>query len=296
MNIPIKQHTILITGSAGYIGSRLRIRLDELGVKYIGVDRLDHKSKNSLCYDLSDKDQIIGTIRKYKPTYIVHCGTHSEAAYKKNFLKSFKEDALSLVHILEAINSTTTIRLLFFSSSYVYGGINRNLTVNEDTNVQPENNFGIAKYFFEKLITRTHVNFLIFRLSNVFGPGQQSNPTAINSWINERNIGSTITIWGLGERNIQYIYIDDVVNYICQGNDINPSIYNIGGKEYVSMAEAAESVSEINSSPIKYIRDKTEGETLPFMDTSKLQNNLVSHEPLSFKSGIASYFSSLKDS
>ena len=87
MNIPIKQHTILITGSAGYIGSRLRIRLDELGVKYIGVDRLDHKSKNSLCYDLSDKDQIIGTIRKYNPTYIVHCGTHSEAAYQNNFLK-----------------------------------------------------------------------------------------------------------------------------------------------------------------------------------------------------------------
>ena len=296
MNMPINQHSILITGSAGYIGSRLRIRLDELGVKYIGVDKLYHESKNGLCYDLSDKDQIIRTIRKHNPTYIVHCGTHSEAAYQKNFLKSFKEDALSLVNILEAINNTTTIRLLFFSSSYVYSGINRNLIVNEDTNVQPENNFGIAKYFFEKLITRTHTNSLIFRLSNVFGPGQQRNPTAINSWINERSIGNAITVWGLGERNIQYIYIDDVVNYICQGNALNPSVYNIGGKEYVSMAEAAESVSEVIGSPIEYLRDKIEGETLPFMDTRKLQNNLVSHEPLSFKSSLAQYFSSLKDS
>ena len=62
------------------------------------------------------------------------------------------------------------------------------------------------------------------------------------------------------------------------------------------MAEAAESVSEVIGSPIEYLRDKIEGETLPFMDTRKLQNNLVSHEPLSFKSSLAQYFSSLKDS
>ena len=69
--------------------------------------------------------------------------------------------------------------LIYFSSSYVYSGLSLKETVNEETILNPKHNFGFAKFFFENMIKRITSNYIVFRLSSVFGEGNYLHPNAI---------------------------------------------------------------------------------------------------------------------
>ena len=75
---------------------------------------------------------------------------------------------------------------------------------------------------------------------------------------------------------------------------MEPGIYNLGGEEYVSVADTAKLISDFFSSKVVFLKDKKEGQTLPFMDTSKLKNASANHIT-PFKKALNEYLKLIKE-
>jgi nucleoside-diphosphate-sugar epimerase len=266
-----KNKSVLVTGSCGYIGSELIDRLQADKVNYLGFDKLNSDLKQMLCLDMCDRASTVRTIRQFLPDRLVHCGTHSALAYKNNFLESFSEDAAALINILNSLKELPSTRLIFFSSSYVYSGIDTNITIKETSLLKPTHNFGLAKSFFEQLVFRNHPNSVAFRLASVFGPGKAQHPNAVENMAKESLAQNQLTVWGLGKRKMQYVYIEDVIEHIISAFSIEPGIYNLGANEYTCVGETAGVIAELCNSKLIFLKDKKEGESLPFMDNASLK-------------------------
>lgn len=262
---------VLLTGSSGYIGSRLATQLRLSRIDYIGVDKASSNRPNDECFNLRDEKLTRDAVRTLSPACIIHTGTHSALAYQNDFLASFHEDAHALTNLLGALRGRTDTRLIVFSSSYVYSGLASGRAVTENTVLNAAHNFGLAKSFFEQLILRNHPNSVLFRLSSVFGRGTQAHPNAIADMAGECLAHNRVTVWGTGQRKIQYIYIDDVIKYTFEALSLPSGIYNLGGREYTSVADTAQMIGEFFGARVRFVKDRKEGETLPFMDTTKIK-------------------------
>ncbi len=280
---------VLVTGGFGYVGSQVLAALEAAGIEHLSIDKKHKKTAKALTVDLCGKESV-AAITKFKPDFLVHCGTYSAQAYKTSFFESFKEDFASACNILEALSKLPGCRLVCFSSTYVYSGLAGKVT--ESTPLKPAHNFGVAKSFFEQFFIRNPPNTVFFRLSSVFGPGNALNPNAILGMAQECISTSKLTVWGSGKRMMQYVYMTDVVNKVLASYSIPPGIYNLGSDEYVSVAEAAKKIADFFKVKVALLKDKPEGETLPFMDCSLLkQATGLGFTP--FKKALPEYLSSI---
>ena len=88
---------------------------------------------------------------------------------------------------------------------------------------------------------------------------------------------------------MQYVYIDDVIQFILASNLFNPGIYNLGGCDYISVSETAKIIADQTSSKINFLSDKKEGNTLPFMSIDKLKKENLNILPRDTKSALTEY-------
>jgi len=271
---------IIITGYNGYIGNEVANQLDLNNIDYIGLDKTEISKINCLQFNLSDRKKLKEVIIAEKPDYIFHTATHSALAYKNDFINVFQEDNLVLSNIISSLRKTNNTQLIYFSSSYVYSGLDINDTVSEKSILAPIHNFGLAKSFFEQMILRVHPNSIIFRLSSVFGQGNYLHPNAIEVMAQEAMNDKFLTIWGKGMRKMQYVFLEDVVKYILKGTKLLPGIYNLAGNNYETVDATATYIADYFGTITKKLPEKNEGETLPFMDNDKLINAL-GHENFS---------------
>lgn len=269
---------VLITGGLGYVGSELVKQLESDGIDYVSVDKKNPAAKKGTIFlDLCDRQKTARVIGKFKPDVFVHCGTNSALAYRDHFPESFREDAEAIANIIESLSKLPGCRLVYFSSSYYYSGHSTKERVSESVSLQPAHNFGVAKSFFEQLVLRSHPSTVIFRLSSVFGPGNAINPNVIFNMAKECLETGKLTVWGTGSRKMQHVYMQDVITYIYAAFTLQPGIYNLGGNEYLSVAESAKMIADFFGVSLVFLKDKKEGEMLPFMDTAKLKRSSADH-------------------
>ena len=271
MNKKIK----IITGASGYIGKVLARELIKKNIKFIGVDKNPRNDRSTKKLDLKNKSKTFKFFNKLKCDEIFHFGTYSAAAYKKKFDKCFKEDLISLQNIIFSINKNKKKpKLIYMSSSYVYSGlkINSSFGISEKKFLNPVHNFGFAKKFFEEYLTKYYSNSIIFRLSNVFGEVEfiRGN-TALKNMAIEAKKNNKVTIWGRGNRKIQYIYIGDLMKYLLFNKNYN-GIYNLGGKEHIKTVSLAKMICNYFGANAVFLKNKKEDKTLNFMNTNKIKN------------------------
>ena len=86
----------------------------------------------------------------------------------------------------------------------------------------------------------------------------------------------------------------DVLNYILEAFHIEPGIYNLGGDDYVSIADAAQTIAKFFNAKIVFLKDKPEGEALPFLFNDKIKK--VSNKNLftTFLTSLIEYLCSIK--
>lgn len=297
---------VLITGGFGFIGSHLVEEMQKHNIDYLSIDKRNPTNliePRVLQFDLCDKGKTSECIEDFRPDFLIHFGTNSSVDYYNHFMKSYKEDSQALINILETLSKLPNCRLVFLSSSYVYNGLKPDLPVTESTMVhpthntsplQPHYNFGIAKLFFEQLILQSHKNSAVFRLSSVFGPGNVIYPNAIVSMSRECLETGQLPVWGSGSRMMQYIYNKDIVKYVDEAFFLPPGIYNLGGNEYLPVAVAAEQIADFFGARMVFLKDKQEGEALPFMETSKLKKASDKNHFTPFSEALKEYLNYFK--
>ncbi|MFC1868746.1 NAD-dependent epimerase/dehydratase family protein [Thermodesulfobacteriota bacterium] len=169
---------ILITGSAGFIGSAICYRLASDN-KMVGVDVLEGISKSSNMIwekiDITKPNSAAIICKRYIPDVVIHCAgiAHQKiGAVSMDTYKRVNSEATEKLAI-EGAKSNPDLQFLFLSSVSVYGENNLNFPVGEESECFPSSAYAFSKLDAEKRLL-TLVNkgimkkLIILRLAPVY--------------------------------------------------------------------------------------------------------------------------------
>lgn len=214
---------ILITGINGFIGQQLAEQLIKRRHNVVGLSRSKRcKVNNIKTYhsgSVLDKKLVEKATRHVEAVIHLAALTSHETIVENKF-ETLETNFLGTKNILDAFSKSKNSRkFLYASSGKVYGNI-INLPIREDHPTNPQNILGKGKLITEKLIDFYNENnkknqkeFIIFRIFNIYGPGQRKN-FLIPTILGQLKYGKKEKEIVLGdvEAKRDWVYIDDVVN------------------------------------------------------------------------------------
>ncbi|MCL2017476.1 MAG: SDR family NAD(P)-dependent oxidoreductase [Alphaproteobacteria bacterium] len=250
---------ILITGGAGFIGSHTAEALLERGEKVIVLDNFndfyDPKVKENnvaphledpnyklIRADIRDNESLAKTFTNNKIDAVIHiaalAGVRPSIDRPKDYIET---NIIGTLNIIEQMRIHNVKKLIFASSSSVYGNckadkFSENLDVSE-----PISPYAMTKKSCEELITVYHklynINAVCLRFFTVYGPRQRPD-LAINKFAGLIESGQPIPVFGDGSNRRDYTFVADIVCGILAALDYNKTgfeIINLGGGDPVSL-------------------------------------------------------------
>jgi UDP-glucose 4-epimerase len=217
----------LVTGGAGFIGSNIVAALVKKGKKVRILDNFSSGKMDFLKPFLKDIQIVRGDIQKpadcRKAVKGVSIVIHQAAlrSVAKSVMDPFAThecDATGTLNVLEAAKNEGVDRLVYASSSSVYGDVKR-FPMREGDPIKPLSPYGVAKLAAELYAYSYYLNYgletVSLRYFNVFGPHQ--NPESIYSavvpaFIERLKKNISPFIYGTGEQTRDFTYVDNVVN------------------------------------------------------------------------------------
>ena len=234
---------VLITGSAGFIGSALSLRLLERGDEVIGIDNLnDYYDVNlkkarlartlgdanytDVRISLEDRPGIDAVFDKYKPDRVVNLAAQAGVRYSIENPHAYVDTNLvGFVNILEGCRHHGVEHLVYASSSSVYGA-NTNMPFSVHDNVDhPVSLYAASKKANELMAhTYSHLYGLAttgLRFFTVYGPWGRPDMAL---FLFTRNIleGKPIDVFNYGKHRRDFTYIDDIVEGVVRVLDRIP--------------------------------------------------------------------------
>lgn len=251
---------ILVTGSAGFMGSHLAERLEDLGHEVYGVDDLSggfmrnvFNKKNFTKLDLRNRKKVGEYINKLKPEIIFHLAADAtEGRSQFTPFSAIDRNIVAYTNLLVPAIKNGLKKMILTSSMSVYGS--QQVPFKEEQFAIPEDVYGSAKAGMET-VTRVlssvyGFKYVIIRPHNVYGNRQNlSDPyrNVIGIFINRLLNKKNFYIYGDGKQKRAFSYIDDVIppmiksafNKKCEGKTMN-----IGGEEAITLNELSNIVLE----------------------------------------------------
>lgn len=150
--------TNLIIGASGQLGRSIGNKLKSHTIL------LSHKD-----IDVCNFSKLEKLILKIRPKYIFYCAAyHNTYLCEKNIKKTFDINTNVIFEISKTINKIDS-KLIYFSTDYVFDGKKRGFYT-EICKVNPLNIYGLSKFSAENIIKNYINNFLIVRVSSLYGP------------------------------------------------------------------------------------------------------------------------------
>jgi nucleoside-diphosphate-sugar epimerase len=249
---------ILITGVNGFIGQHLAKKLlkRKRFVLGIGQTKSSKVSDIKLYYKGSVLDKKLLEKALEETDIIVHLAaitSHKEIVDKKS--KALETNLLGTKNVIEAfLKSKRTKKFIFASTGKVYGKI-LYLPITEEHPTNPLNILGKSKLEVENLIKRYDNNskdLTIFRIFNVYGPGQNEN-FLIPTILKQLSLGKKELALGDVEAKRDYVYVDDLVEAFILAIEKEKkgiSIYNICTGIGTSAAQIVNMIDKIKGEKI----------------------------------------------
>lgn len=256
--------TVLVTGAAGFVGSRLAAALLDRGRQVVGVDSFVPYYPRPL------KERNLAPLRE-RPGFRFHEADLRDAdlapllygvqavfhlAAQAGLLRSWREfdtymtcNVLATQRLLDAAAAAQVGHFLQISTSSVYG---RFATGDESAPLAPVSPYGITKLAAEHLCHAYAVNFglpiTILRLFSVYGPGQRPD-MGYHIFMRALLDGTTITVDGDGSDSRSNTYVDDCVEGLVLAFE-QPAAsvgetFNIGGGEEVTVNQVLAQLQEL---------------------------------------------------
>lgn len=217
-----KNKSVIVTGVAGFIGSKIAERLISEGLPVIGLDNLSTgKIKNIpkkvkfIKLDLSKKDQLKKIPKNIK--YIFHLAGQSsgEVSYYDP-LGDIEKNTISTINLIKYGIKNKSKTIFFASSMSVYGATKKKHFTENDI-CKPLSNYGNSKLISEHYlkIYSKQLPYVNFRMFNVYGPGQDManlKQGMLSIYLAQALKNKKVIVKGSLKRTRDFIYIDDVVD------------------------------------------------------------------------------------
>lgn len=280
-NSNLKNKTIFITGSAGFIGSNLakRILKEEKDTQIIGLDNLNeyydikikewrlaelNKFSNFkfIKGDLADKETVENIFKEYHPNIVVNLAAQAGVRYSITNPDAYiQSNLIGFYNILECCRHYPVEHLVYASSSSVYGSNKKVPYSTEDKVDNPVSLYAATKKSNE-LMTHSYSKLYNIpstglRFFTVYGPAGRPD-MAYFGFTNKLIKGEKIKIFNYGNCKRDFTYIDDIVEGVIRvmkkapekknGEDGLPippyKIYNIGNSHPENLLDFVQILQE----------------------------------------------------
>lgn len=239
---------ILITGGAGYIGTKLTKELikDDKVSEIVIYDNLSStnynlflgekfKHKDKLTFILGDVLDSRGLESALKGVDIVYHLAAKVTTPFSNTDSHFYEQTnhWGTAELTYALESSDVKKLIYVSSASVYGSSSK--VINEDTIPNPRTFYGISKLRGEEHVMRLmdKMDTYILRCGNVFGYSHSMRFDAvINKFMFDANFNNKISIHGNGKQSRPFIHVNKVASVLknLPFSKAPSGVYNVVGQ------------------------------------------------------------------
>lgn len=301
---------IFITGIAGFIGFHLAIALKKRGDLVFGCDnfnpyydpelkrerarRLSLEGISVIDCDIVDKPCIENEIQKHSISHFVHLAAQAGVRYSLEHPESYVHSNLNgFVQILEALRNFPNIKLVYASSSSVYGLNSKTPFSETDPVDHPASFYGATKRAGE-LIAHSyhHIHGLActgLRFFTVYGPWGRPD-MAYFSFAKAILDEQPIRVFGEGKLLRDFTYIDDIVQGTIAAIDLEGKneIFNLGNNSPVSVLELISTLETLlgKKAEIKFEPVPRGDVQATFADISKSKKALGFEPKTSLKDGL----------
>jgi len=234
---------ILVTGSAGFIGSGLSLRLLERGDEVIGIDNLDAyydlalkraRIARTLDYDrfwdlrvdIRDRTAVAQVFARHRPQRVVNLAAQAGVRHSiENPMAYVDTNLTGFANILEGCRHQEVEHLVYASSSSVYGA-NTNMPFSVHHNVDHPLSLYAASKKANELMAHTYSHLYGLpttglRFFTVYGPWGRPD-MALFKFTRAILAGEPIPVFNYGRHRRDFTYIDDIVEGVIRALDRIP--------------------------------------------------------------------------
>ncbi len=309
------KRTVLVTGSAGFIGSHAVEKFLEMGHTVIGLDNFDDfydpaiKRDNikiaqdrpnfmGVVGDIRNEDELDNIFSIYDFTDILHLA--ARAGVRPSWDDPFLYEQLNVIgtiNLLRKASESGVKHFIYGSSSSVYG-------INEDIPFAPYHatQLTISPYAASKLAAEGYVHAYhnrygfkatTLRFFTVYGPRQRPE-MAIHKFARLMDEGKSIPVFGDGESSRDYTYINDITQGLVAALDREGGPYeilNLGSTHLVKLNDLVSTVANaMDVEPVIERHPEAPGDVpVTYSDVTR-STELLGYEPTTtIKEGIPKF-------
>ena len=235
---------ILVTGTAGFIGSALALRLLARGDQVIGVDNLNdyydvtlkearlarlqgHPAFTDLRLNIEDSDAMREVFATHRPERVVNLAAQAGVRYSlENPMAYVTTNLVGFANILEGCRHHGVEHLVYASSSSVYGA-NSTMPFSVHHNVDHPLSFYAASKKANELMAHTYSHLYGLpttglRFFTVYGPWGRPD-MALFMFTRAILAGQPIDVFNYGKHRRDFTYVDDIVEGVIRVLDRPPT-------------------------------------------------------------------------
>ncbi len=241
----------LVTGGAGFIGSRLtRALLDRgLGVTVLDDlsmgrrDRVDPRATFVLG-DVRQRDAVERALKGVDAVFHLAARVTIRGSADE-YIDDADRNLMGTLSLVRSIDPSRVRHMTFASSMAVYGEGRPGTAVGEDHVQEPLSPYGVSKWAAERIARQVleplGVRFTALRFFNTFGPGQTYTPYVgvVTIFVTRLLSGKPPVILGDGEQTRDFVHVDDIVAGVIASLDGPPGTYNLGSGRGTTVNEVA---------------------------------------------------------
>ena len=269
----LENKKVLITGSSGFIGSYLTMRLlnNVNNIQIVGVDNMNdyydvslkeyrlnkinelNKNFTFIKGDISDRDFIEKLFDEYEFDIVVNLAAQAGVRYSiENPNAYINSNVIGFYNILETLRNHKVEHLIYASSSSVYGG-NKKVPFSTDDKVDNPVSLYAATKKTNELMAYTYshlygIKSTGLRFFTVYGPAGRPD-MAYFSFTNKLLNDEKIKIFNYGKCERDFTYIDDIVEGIVRIMEKGPkedyNLYNIGNSHPENLMDFVYTLADV---------------------------------------------------
>tara|TARA_B100000131_G_scaffold21098_1_gene20472 strand:- start:7004 stop:8011 length:1008 start_codon:yes stop_codon:yes gene_type:complete len=228
---------VLVTGSAGFIGSALTIRLLDRGDKVVGIDNHNayydptlkearllrhsqHPNYIHIRMDIEDREAMEKVFEEHQFEGVVNLAAQAGVRYSiENPLAYINTNLVGFGHVLEGCRHNNVQHLVYASSSSVYGS-NTKMPFSIHDNVDHPLSLYAASKKANELMAHTYSHLYNLpttglRFFTVYGPWGRPD-MALFKFTKAILAGEKIQVFNFGKHRRDFTYIDDIVEGVIR--------------------------------------------------------------------------------